>query len=293
MARILGLGTVVVDLQLIVERHPARDSKAEAFEARTQIGGPVPTALALLRRFGHSCRLHGIWGDDPHGRMIEDDLFREGIDFDAVRSRTSVSGTGTAHVWVERDSGHRTIVCHRAQPTDTPQSCTDDELDCCDAVHLDGWPGPWALDAARRAAERGKLVSLDAGSPRTETGALLENVTLLNCPRSFVRSFLGTDEIAAAGRELLSRGPKWVTITDGRNGAWIFTRQELHHQPAFAIDAVDTTGAGDVFSGALLHAALQPWRPRRMVEFASACAAHKCARWGNRAALPTPDDVDE
>lgn len=290
--RILGLGTVVVDLQMMVDRLPEPDTKGEAVESHIQVGGPVPTALALLSRFGHDCSFYGVWGGDLYGWTIEEDFNREGIAFDPAHARTSTVGTGTAHVWVERSSGRRTIVCHRAQPPGGTIPCDDAKLAGADVLHLDGWPGPSAVRAAKIVQTQGGLVALDAGLPKTETADLIEHVTLLNCPRQFVREFLGTDEIESSARELLSRGPRTVTITDGRNGAWLFTKDAAIHQPAFDIEPVDTTGAGDVFSGGLIHGYLQDWPPERTLAFASACAALKCTHLGNRAALPTLEEVE-
>lgn len=71
---ILGMGTVVVDHQVVVRELPEPDAKAEILSDRFQVGGPVPTALALLTRFGASTSLIGKWATDRWGEMIEDDL---------------------------------------------------------------------------------------------------------------------------------------------------------------------------------------------------------------------------
>ena len=71
---IFGLGTVVVDHQVVMEELPAADTKGEVITDRYQVGGPVPTALTLLRRLGMQATFLGRWADDPFGEMIERDL---------------------------------------------------------------------------------------------------------------------------------------------------------------------------------------------------------------------------
>ncbi|HUG19653.1 MAG TPA: PfkB family carbohydrate kinase, partial [Planctomycetaceae bacterium] len=95
------------------------------------------------------------------------------------------------------------------------------------------------------------------------------------------------------GKRLLDLGAELVTVTDGTRGAWLFSERGEWHQPAFEIDAVDTTGAGDVFTGALIHAWLQDWPPEQILRFASTCAALKCERYGNRDALPGLSRVEQ
>jgi ribokinase len=61
--------------------------------------------------------------------------------------------------------------------------------------------------------------------------------------------------------------------------------------PAFQIEAVDTTGAGDVFHGGYIFGLLQGWDLERVVRFASAVAAIKCRQMGGRTGIPRLDEV--
>ena len=134
---------------------------------------------------------------------------------------------------------------------------------------------------------------LDTGAPKGRTEELLAFVDVVNAPRRFLDQFFGNDDIQTGGQRLLEFGAKVVTITDGSRGAWIFTREgEYHHHRAFEVEVVDSTGAGDVFTGALIHAVLQDWPADRILRFASACAALKCTRMGNREALPDQEEVE-
>lgn len=287
---IIGIGTIVVDHLIVLPSHPEPDTKTAALKDHLQVGGPVPTALAMLRRLGHRCAFAGSWSDDAFGQLIEEDLQREEIDFTSSVRRTE-GRTGFAHAWVCQETAKRTIAYQRATQPILAEELDRDRIAAAGALHLDGWPSEPALAAARLAQENGCLVTLDAGSPKGAMEALIAHVDVMNAPRRFLREFFGVDDVAGGVQRLLSMGPRVVTVTDGVEGAVIGTADAYHELPAFQIDPVDTTGAGDVFSGALVHAALQNWPPLRMLAFAMAAAALKCTRLGNRDALPTEEEI--
>ncbi|WP_176236392.1 carbohydrate kinase family protein [Candidatus Hakubella thermalkaliphila] len=65
------------------------------------------------------------------------------------------------------------------------------------------------------------------------------------------------------------------------------TQQGAFWRPAYRVEVVDTTGAGDVFHGAFLHGLLRGWDLERVADFANAVAALKCTRLGGRGGIPT------
>ncbi len=289
---VFGLGTAVVDHLVFLNEFPARDTKNEADDHFFQTGGPVPTALAAVARFGGRAAFQGKWADDHLGRVIEEDLKEQGIEFDAPVCESD-SRTGFAHVWVERASGRRTSVFHRGSHAVDEAEVNVGKIAQFDALHLDGWSTPAAIKAARAMRDGGGRVFLDLGSPKEDLERLLEGVDVLNCPvRLLARLFDDADPIAG-GRRLLALGPEQVTVTNGDQGAWLLAQDEVIHRPAFPIDAIDTNGAGDTFAGAIVFGSMQGWPAAQQLEFASAAAALKCSGRGNRDALPTRDEVVE
>jgi sugar/nucleoside kinase (ribokinase family) len=288
---VIGLGTVVVDHVVVLPRHPDADTKNAMLSDHLQVGGPVPTALAQLRRFGRRCAMVGSWSDDAYGQLIDSDLQAEGIETRfAVREPGGRSGF--AHVWVCAETARRTIAYQRTTRTVAPNDLDRSMFAAARAVHLDGWPPEAALAAAQLGREFGCLVTLDAGSPKPGVEALIREVDGLNVPRHFLSQFFGIDDVIEGIRRLLRMGPRIVTVTSGDRGAAVGTADGCCERPAFLVNAVDTTGAGDVFSGALVHSLLEEWTPDRVLEFAMATAACKCQGLGNREALPRLSDVE-
>jgi len=290
--RIAGLGTILVDDIMIVEQTPRIDEKRDALEDERQVGGPVPTALALLARFGLQSRFLGCWGDDAAGAYIESVLHKDGITFPASSRRTD-GRTGHAHVWVEAETGRRTVVCRRPSGGAANGPIAPNDLAGVDWLHLDGWPPDRAVEAAQIVHERGGHVSIDAGSPRPRMDELFAVASHVNCPRRFLERYLDESDPVMGAHQLMSMGARQVTVTDGSAGGWLVNRAGAWHCPALPLDRItDTNGAGDVFCGGMLYGTLRGWTPQDALRCGCAAAGLKCRGRGNRAALPTLAEVE-
>lgn len=280
------MGTVVVDHQVVVRELPEPDAKAEILSDRFQVGGPVPTALALLTRFGATTSFIGKWATDRWGEMIEDDLGQARVDLGQAVVSPAVR-TGFAHVWVEADTGRRSIAAFRGSHPIEPADLDGVAWPSFQALHLDAWPSDTAIEAARQMKAAGGRVFVDFGSPKPNWESLIALADLVNCPLRLLETLFPGDSMETAAKRLADLGAGAVTVTNGEAGAWFFQGTTAIHQPAYPVDAVDTNGAGDVFTGSMIFATLKNWPAEQRLRFASAAAALKCQRIGNRDALPT------
>ena len=116
---------------------------------------------------------------------------------------------------------------------------------------------------------------------------------MLVVARQFAQDVTGETDLPACARALLDYGAQMVVITSGGNGSYGWTAGgESCHQPAFDVQVVDTTGAGDVYHGAFLVGYLRGWSLREIMAYASATAALKCMRVGGREGIPTHTEVE-
>ena len=286
---IAGLGRVVLDRPVLLEAFPKRDTKHPALESWEQVGGPVPMALATAARRGCQCRFLGCWGDDAAGDFIEGALRDQGLDL-AHCQRQSDAATAAAQVWIDARDGDRTIAYTRG--TVTPPEV--DQLDegwfaNCAVLHLDGWGGDAAVQAARLARAAGAQVVLDAGSIKPATAALLPLTDVLVASRQYTRQQIGDVEPDTAGPALLDLGPKCVVVTAGAAGATAYVADGRWYRPAVRVEVVDTTGAGDVFCGALCHGLAAGWPWGRILREAATAAAASCTVLGNATRVANPD----
>lgn len=288
--KILGLGLVTVDHVMTLDGYPDPDTKNEAISSCLQMGGPVPIALAQLRNFGYSAELLSSWGDDPFGGLIEARLQLSGIAFHP-RSRQEGT-TSVAQIWLNQKSGERTLVTSRTPGHGIQERLLQVNWKEFQALHLDCWPTEVARLAAFKMKESGGIVCIDTGSPKSGVQEILRMADVVNAPQRFCELFLRESDPTQAALKLAKFGPRWVTVTAGEQGAVLSHQGTTFFQPAIQYGPiVDTNGAGDSFSGALIHGVLSGWEPERVLKFAATCASLKCTQLGNEAALPLEAEI--
>ena len=135
---------------------------------------------------------------------------------------------------------------------------------------------------------------VDAGRIRAGMLELADICDYFVCSEEFAREFTGNDrfEPEEAIHKMSTFKAGTVTITFGAKGSITRNNNETFKTPAFNVDIIDTTGAGDVFHGGYIYGLLQSWDIQRVVKFASAFAALKCTKLGGRAGIPTLDSVN-
>jgi ribokinase len=290
---VVGLGQCAYDILGRIGAYPAVDAKAELSEILFQGGGPAATALVTLARLGIATAFFGRVGDDAFGARIRSGLLAEGVDCGYLltdEGRTSQF----AFIAVEEGSGRRNIFWNRgsARPL-SPSEIDPASIRNARILHLDGLQHEVSLAAARIARESGVTTVLDGGTLRDATAELLPLIDHLVVSEKFALQTTGGEGPSRALDKLLSHGARAVTVTLGERGSHTRSREgEEFHQPAFPMDAVDTTGCGDVFHGGYIYSLLQGWELRRCVRFAAACAALKTRALGGRTAIPTLAEVE-
>jgi sulfofructose kinase len=288
---ITGIGQCSWDMLARVASYPARDSKEEVLHWEEQGGGPVATALVTASRFGHEGRFCGVVGDDPFGEKILCSLKDEGIDIAGLVVRRGAVSQA-AFIVVEEQSGKRTIYWKRTTGTALqPHELPAGYLDGARFLLLDGLMAEVSCHAAREAKSRGIPVMLDAGKMRPGMLEIARNCDYLVAAEQFAHDLGWSGDLRRFTAEAPQLGAAVVTVTLGEEGSVTWHRGEIISTPAFKVDAVDTTGAGDVFHGAYACGVLWGWPLRDTLSFASAAAALKCREMGGRKGIPEVDEV--
>ncbi|HTZ18974.1 MAG TPA: PfkB family carbohydrate kinase, partial [Dissulfurispiraceae bacterium] len=249
-------------------------------------GGPVATALVTLSRLGADCVFFGIVGDDQEGAKIRKSLADEGINVRGLLTREK-SASQTAFIAIEKTSGKRTIFWKRPSGKElAPDELTDGFLHGAGFLLLDGLMKKVSLHAALLAKQMHVPVMLDAGRLRDGMIDIAQLSDYVVASEEFARE-LGFDGDAEKFREVLRKdGLGLTTVTLGERGSITFIGNEIITVPAFDVQAVDTTGAGDVFHGGYIYGIMKGWDIAAAVRFASAVAALKCLKVGGRAGIP-------
>ena len=295
MMKVIGLGQCSLDNLFIIDSFPAPDTKKEIIEHETAGGGPVATALVGLSRLGIACDFYGITGDDEAGSKIRESLRVENVNINGLIKRTGTASQ-VAFIAIEKQSGKRTIFWKRpsADPL-RPDELPDSFPEGADFLLIDGLMTEVSIHAARKAREKNIPVMLDAGSIREGMIELARLSDYVVCSEEFAREFTdstGPLEPVKAILQMQSLGARAATITLGEKGSITVCRDDIFRTPAFSVDVVDTTGAGDVFHGGYIYGLLQKWDIRKVARFASAFAALKCRKLGGRAGMPGLKEVE-
>ena len=289
--RVVGLGMACLDVLVRAHELPTWKHGARLEGLAIEGGGPVATALVAAQRLGAQTGFVGAYGSDRLGQIKLQTLTENGVDVSRAVQRPDPENQ-VIFVAVHAETGERYFsrFNYPACPELRVEELDRDYITSADVLHLDGMHAEAALQAAAWMRAAGKPVMLDGSSPRRAVSksmqALVRMADILICGSGFGEALTGQADLWAAGEAILAWGPRVVVQTEGADGSYTVTPTERFHTPAFPVEVVDTTGAGDVFHGAYLFGLLQGWDVRRIVRFSTAVAAIKCTRLGGRPGIP-------
>jgi sulfofructose kinase len=293
---VAALGLNSIDLLAVVAEHPASNSKQRVQRFARLPGGQMATAMTTCARLGWRARYVGCFGDDELGAVSRESLVREGVDITGSRT---VAGAANqfAVILVDARSGARTVLWDRdpalaMDPADVPEEAVTSGrlliVDCHETAA--------ATQAARYARAAGIPTIIDVEKVRPGIGELLQSIDAIIASHDFPSALTGHEDLGRAlqaiGRDT---GAPLVCATLGEAGSLAWCRGREIRTPAFPVDCVDSTGAGDAFRGAFAAACLRA--PEAEVEdaltYANAVAALNCRALGARGGLPTQAEIDE
>jgi ribokinase len=288
MAAVVVVGSVNVDLIVRVPRLPSRGETVIGGTFSRAPGGKGANAAAAAARLGAGTWFVGLVGRDDLGREARRDLETDGVDVSGLGEADEP--TGVAAILVDDDGENVIAVASGANGAVTAAHVRD-ALALIDAdrpvivTNLE-IPDQAVAAAAGAATERGWPLVLNPAPARPVAREVVAACYVV-VPNEAEAATLGGVE------ELLSGGAGAVVVTRGPAGADLHRPgRDVHHQPAFPIEAIDTTGAGDAFCAALAGAVADGRDLEDAVRDAAAAGALACRAVGARAALPTREELD-
>jgi sugar/nucleoside kinase (ribokinase family) len=306
---VISFGEALIDF---IASDDATDlARVNTFAARP--GGAPANAAVALARLGVSSAFCGVVGKDPFAARLRDTLAGEGVDLSRLRETNEVDTT-IAFAWKD----------HRGDGDFRLLTMADRLLDL-DDVERAGIPGAAAVivgsvalaaEPSRRAVTRAVEIAFehdvpvcfdvnmrptlwrDAETARAACEPIFQRATLLKLSLDDARCVFapGLDAHEALRRSAAFPA-KFVVLTDGRRGAWCVTsgHNELMSVPAFSVDAIEPTGAGDAFMAAVINRLLMKrWSELTIVDlrFAAAAGALATTRRGAMEALPNRTEIE-
>ncbi len=294
---IVGVGLSTLDVLIRLKNMPTWEHNDGISAFGLDGGGLVGTACVAAARLGARVGYVGLAGNDINADLKLMSFREAGVDL----SRLVVRNQPEPHVtlvYVHQEtgervfSGFRNFRAHQLKLSDLDR----DYITSAKYLHLDGFDTEAALQAAQWMHEAGKKVSIDCSKTDGRPvwpglPPLIPHVDILICGAGFGLSLTGERDLWKAGKAMLEMGPSIVVQTEGEDGSYTTTASESFHTPAFKVDVIDTTGAGDVFHGAYLVGLLHDWDLKSTALFATAVSAIECTHLGGRCGIPSYKDT--
>lgn len=313
MGRIVALGEAVADI------YRSKDMSPVEMPLSARPGGAPANVAVAAAKLGSKAAFVGSVGEDLFGEFILRALAAEGVDVSGVVRQSPPTRTTLAFVEVSGD-GDRSFTFYRSQPAADELLSPEDlsRMVLSEASFLTFGSIPLITETSRGAVwravefaeEMGVILAFDVNlrehlwqsldDARRAVDPLLVRAGLVKLSGDELLPLLGTRDPGEATETLLARAARLVFITLGEEGAFYATRGFSGRVPAFGVEAVDATGAGDAFlAAALSHLAgvgePASWDETMVREAArrgAAAGALACTDFGAMSALPRREDLE-
>lgn len=291
---IVVVGSLNRDLVMRMARAPNGGETLSGTGYGTYSGGKGANQAVACARMGAPVAMVGCLGADGDGRLMREGLVADGIDVDALTELPDVH-TGVAMIWVEDASGENRIVLApgangRVDAATIARAGARIDAAAMLVLQLE-IPMDAVVAAAQRARRAGVPVLLNPAPAAPLPDALWAAVDLLvvNETEAAMLSGVavgGAADAARAGAALRARGPGRVLVTLGAAGVAVVDDAGSRHRPAQAVQAVDTTSAGDTFIGGVAAALREGASLDDAVALGQAASAICVTRAGAQASIP-------
>jgi sugar/nucleoside kinase (ribokinase family) len=288
---VLCTGIAVEDYLFRVERFPAPGEKARAVDFIATAGGCAANAAMAVARLGGRARFAGPIGTDEASQRFLAALDHEGIDASGVL-RVEGGSISVSGIFIDRDGEKMVATRHGGRLDGAVPPNPDALVADVDIVVADNRFPNFVRPLCRVAQARGIRVVLDVDKATLPDDPLFALASHVIFSAEALCATVGHPDLAAALARMTGSVSGFLAVTDGPNDIlWIGDRVPRRH-PAFAVEAVDTLGAGDTFHGGFALALAEGLDEIAAMRFAAAAAALKCTRFGGISGTPARAEVD-
>jgi sulfofructose kinase len=289
---VVGVGLNATDTLLLLPKFPGYAGKVPFTEEILSPGGQVASAMVTCANLGLRVKYIGTVGDDERGRVQIESLQRSSINLDHVQIRKDCPNQ-TAYILIDQTTGERTVLWKRPDCLRLdPDEITPDQITCARLLHIDGHDTPAVGKAAKIAREAGIPVTVDVDTVYHGFDKVLPYVDYLVTSSEFPVQWTNeSDPCKALERIQNEYGMRVAAMTLGAHGAIARVDGQFVYSPAYIINCVDTTGAGDVFHGTFCYAVLQKLPMRDALDLCNAMAGMNCTALGARGGIRTLEDA--
>lgn len=300
MKKILVIGSLNMDTVIETPRIPAPGETIMGKSVKLVPGGKGANQVYTIGKLGGDVSMIGAVGDDSFGAMLIDNLKSVNVDVSGVE-RIPGGTTGQAFIPVE-DTGENSIIVIGGTNGLVDEALLEKHeslMDACDIVVLQQEiPLSTVMAAKEMAVKKGKTVIVDPAPAAAMPDEFWRDIDYIKPNETELGILTGRElhtqeEYKAAAKEMLEKGVKHLLVTLGSKGCLFLTDEEEEFIPAAKVKAVDTTAAGDCFTGAFAVALSQGKTEREAIAFAQRASAIAVTRKGAQTSVPTLEEMTE
>jgi ribokinase len=293
------IGSSNIDMIMKMEHLPRLgETVTDAVYTQVYGGKGANQAVAAARAGGQVIFVNCV-GDDVFAKPMVEGFVRDGMNTEFVFSETGIS-SGTALIMVDNQGRNYLSVAPGANYRLTPEyiSRAGKALAQAELViiqnEIPAETNEYVVDLAYGL---GKKVMYNFAPAKNVPLGLLSKIWMLVVNETEAEFLAGSkvesdEEIVMAAEKLVAKGPEIVIITLGVRGSYIHTPELKVFLPAFRVEAVDTTAAGDTYCGSLAVALAEGKNLNEAVTFAAAASAISVTRLGAQPSVPTRSEIE-
>ncbi|MGA2878797.1 MAG: PfkB family carbohydrate kinase [Bryobacteraceae bacterium] len=287
---VVGVGLNATDTLILLPHFPSYGGKVPFEREVLSPGGQVASAMVTCAKLGLRAKYIGTLGDDERGVVQLESLRASGVNLDDIEIRANCPNQ-SAYILIDKTSGERTVLWNRNECLRIdPANITAGKITCAKLLHIDGHDTPAVSRAAEIARRHQIPVSVDVDTIYPGFDRVLPNVDYLVASSEFPSRWTHeSDPFRALTLIQDEYRMRVAAMTLGADGSLARVEGRFLYSPGFVVDAIDTTGAGDVFHGAFCYSVIESMPVREALEFSNAMAALNCTALGARghiASLP-------
>jgi ribokinase len=291
------VGSINMDLVASVERIPAAGETVRGWDFQTHPGGKGANQAVAAARLGGRVRMLGKVGRDAAGELLLARLQDAGVDLACVAREDGP--TGVALISVQPEGENSIVVVPGANAALTPEFVDAHRETVLGAamvlVQLEV-PIATVEHLAVLCGQHGVPLVLDPAPAQRLPEEVFRHLLWFTPNETEAAFYLGEQTITdaeQAARRLLSLGMKGVALKLGARGVVLATQDgTMERLPAFEVEAVDTTAAGDTWNGGFAVGLTSGWSVKEAGRFAAAAAAISVTRRGAQPSMPTREEVE-
>ncbi len=296
--KVTVVGSTNIDMTMQLDHLPVKGETVTNGEYYQAFGGKGANQAVSAARSGADVTFITCLGNDNYTSLLLESFIKDNVQTQYVFVEDSVC-TGTAIIMTDKQGNNYIGVAPGANDFLTPERLNKalPALTAADIVLLQCEiplaSNHFVMDVCHKI---GKKVMLNLAPARLIENSYLSKLYMLVVNQNEAEYLVGTkitndNEIKEAANFLLVKGVENIIITLGSRGSYVKTRSEGFFVNGYRVDAVDTTGAGDVFCGALSVAITEGKSIADAVKFATAAAAICVTRLGAQPSAPRRDDI--